>query len=164
MDLHYLADAPEDLDISSIFDNWTQVVPTPSPVDIPPSKVVHNFQQDLESLWWILFWVITKRVDHRPSQLYGETIFSHSMESTRARRYALTKRLNLKSVLKDTLSTFAQGMEGMRRALLLHYKLRDGLAKLNNSCSYTTIHDIFQRFFDLLKDEMDSSWASEPLM
>jgi len=161
MDLLYLADEPQNL-ISN--PRWSKVVKTPPKVLRTPSKVVHNFQHDLEPLWWILFWVITKRVDHRPSQLYGDTIFTHSMHASIERRAALIKPLQLEFVLKDSLSTFAEDMEEIRKALFIHYKHRDEPAKLNDPCSYTDIHDSFQQFFDLLKDEMDSSWASEPLV
>jgi len=161
MDLLYLADEPQNL-ISN--PRWSKVVKTSPKVLRTPSKVVHNFQHDLEPLWWILLWVITKLVDHRPSQLYGDTIFTHSMHASIERRAALVKPLELEFVLKDSLSTFAEDMEEIRKALFVHYKHRDEPAKLNNPCSYTNIHDTFQQFFDMFVDDKDSSWASEPLI
>ena len=155
MDLIYLANTRVDAEEIVAFspDNYQPFI---------PKVVVHNFQHDLKSLWWIMFWTITDRVDYEPSREYAQTIFINSIQPSAERRSALVVVTNLHAVLKDSLSSFAKNMEFMRMALFRHYIQRVGADNLN-PCKYANIHNVFQQFFDTLAANNTSSWASELL-
>lgn len=45
---------------------------------IPPDgggSVVHNYQHDLESLWWVTLWFITLRVDYKAPANFASNMF-----------------------------------------------------------------------------------------
>jgi len=134
----------------------------------PPPRVVHNFQHDLEPLWWILLWTITCRVKHPQSQAYAKTIFDNTMRGSPERHALFTESrldVKLRSVLKNSILGLADEMEDMRHYLMLHYGHRYGIEKLNNPCQYTGIHGVFDGFFLSLADRKDSTWPSEePLL
>jgi len=159
LELRYLAVAPDSSDSESFEKQTVETERTP--------QVVHNFQHDLESVWWILLWTITCRIAHPPSQAYAKTIFDNSMRSSLQRYDALAEPLTrtLRTVLKESLSEFSVYMESMRKYLLKQYRRRYGIEKLNNPRSYTRIHHLFRGFFMLLEEEKDLHWHSdEPLL
>jgi len=160
MDLIYLADPPR----QPIVRNTFQVISTATVHPTRPA-VVHNFQHDLEPLWWIFLWTITDRVEHEPSIEYARTIFSGSMTASIARRAALLKPLELEWILKDSLVILADYVDTMRQDLLDHYKDRYGVDKLNDPCNYVGIHSVFEGFLaSLAALSTGSAWVSEPLI
>ncbi|KAF9556386.1 hypothetical protein CPC08DRAFT_711279, partial [Agrocybe pediades] len=54
----------------------------PRPAKRAPVIVVHNFQHDLESLWWIILWTLVCRVVCKESTDFGELIFRNSLFAT----------------------------------------------------------------------------------
>ncbi|KAF8636246.1 hypothetical protein AX17_003731 [Amanita inopinata Kibby_2008] len=45
----------------------------------------HNFQHDLESLWWVLLWTVTQGINHEPSRTFASEIFRNEAEPPPAR-------------------------------------------------------------------------------
>ncbi|KAG2008955.1 other/FunK1 protein kinase, variant 2 [Coprinopsis cinerea AmutBmut pab1-1] len=46
----------------------------PFPFD-PEVSVIHNYQHDLEAVWWIILWLVSTRVKQKLSRTFGEDMF-----------------------------------------------------------------------------------------
>lgn len=75
----------------------------PGPPMKTPDPVVYNFQHDLESLWWIILWILTTRVDHLDSQLYAQSIFINELGCSNERANIFTPGEYLADRLREVL-------------------------------------------------------------
>ncbi|KAF4623317.1 hypothetical protein D9613_001526 [Agrocybe pediades] len=114
--------------------------------------VIHNFQHELESLWWIILYELTARIMHLSSNNYAKTIFQNTVMPTTARTHAL--RYSIDTKLKQTLPEFAKlfidPVEQLRRALLQEYKKREQNARVYKPESYISIHRTFKTYLNHL--------------
>ncbi|KAF4623621.1 hypothetical protein D9613_001484 [Agrocybe pediades] len=121
---------------------------------LKPAKmhVTHNFQHELESLWWIILYELTARIYHRLSMEYAETIFKNTVAPISARMNAIHNPIDdkLNEVLAETAKLFIDPVERLRWALMVEYKEREEAAQLENPESYIVIHDVFKRCLDEL--------------
>lgn len=98
------------------------------------TRVIHNFQHDLESLWWILPWTVTCRIDSDAAFAYGRPIFVNQTDPSEARRNCfiaesilgeLETFLPLQKTEEEV--TFAEIIDSLRDLMNDHYT--EGVAK-----------------------------------
>ncbi|EFI27002.1 other/FunK1 protein kinase [Coprinopsis cinerea okayama7 len=60
----------------------------------PSGPILHNFQHEIESMWWIILWLLTARVRGSAWHEFSKHFFRHSNSTWygRARRMLLTSR------------------------------------------------------------------------
>lgn len=116
---------------------WDQV---PQPTDV----VNHNFQHDLESVWWILLWVVTSRVSCDKSANEAARYFKHDVNDFASRRDLFrTAMFDTRRSLDAKLMDFGTLVENLRRELLRHYITRCIFGHLEVPESYSSIHATF---------------------
>ncbi|KAF9554783.1 hypothetical protein CPC08DRAFT_605787, partial [Agrocybe pediades] len=71
----YLYDDDESLDESDDDDSVLETFPN-NDIEM---HVIHNFQHELESLWWIILYELTARIMHLSSNNYAKTIFQNTV-------------------------------------------------------------------------------------
>lgn len=134
--------------------------------DEEPNKfVVHNFQHDLESVWWLLLWNLTARIEHAPSNDWAKEIFHNSLKLSEAREGCFERgiRLMMAKILIQSAKGFAKPIEGVRHFMKKQYTDRERRAQLRTFSSYVDIHHEFELFFDALQDEKPLAWREVAL-
>lgn len=140
------------------------------PPDANPSKILprgsivnHNFQHDLESIWWILLWFITMNVNWATSFDWGHKIFVHDIEQFEPRFVLFMDPLDGKaptlsdSLKQELLPTFSQMLESLRSRMVIEYIQREIFGHLEVPESYSQIHGKFSQTFRRLA-QMDGDW------
>ncbi|EAU89880.2 other/FunK1 protein kinase [Coprinopsis cinerea okayama7 len=125
--------------------------------------IAHNYQHDLESIWWIVLWLVTMRVKQNLPRIFGKETFQQTMTITyiKARIWCLTNPLtgdkNLLASLPRTLrSTILHGLENVREDLQHEYTKRNQSQEQNVVGSYSRILGItFPSFFSELRARRD---------
>jgi hypothetical protein len=51
-------------------------------VELPDVPILHNFLHDLEAVFWTGLWIITTRVNYKPSESYALNIFQDTLNLT----------------------------------------------------------------------------------
>ncbi|KAJ2915400.1 hypothetical protein MD484_g5046, partial [Candolleomyces efflorescens] len=138
------------------------------PKDIKP-PLLHNFLHDLEAIFWTGLWIITSRVNHEPSRLYGLNIFQNSpkLELTQSRRQAFEYSIEdvLSRCLQESLVPLADLFEQLRISL---YTSAISLGRARSWLSddgireFSELHMHFALVFDVLKGAQHP-WASVKL-
>lgn len=125
----------------------------------PP--VVHNFQHDLESVWWIVLWTCTLRVNYEPSRTWARTIFRNSNKLCRERELCFTSpiRGTLRKKLQANLKVFAAPLDKIRNHLKTTYQTRERKNQLEVPGSYARIHRLFVKFFSTFQNK-DQAWRN----
>ncbi|KAH9476729.1 hypothetical protein JR316_0010644 [Psilocybe cubensis] len=147
--------------------------------------VVHNFQHDLESIWWILLWNICCRLHPEHSTLslqdFGKAIFVNEMKPTDSRMRCITEPSIGESIVAEapeSLFPLVSALFLLRHDLYQHYVDRGKRETYDDIGSYSKIHNIFFYIFKLLNkevtedsepqnpddDEGDSHWSKIPLL
>jgi len=126
--------------------------------------VVHNFQHDLESLWWAVLWTLTYRSGHAPARIYAGRIFQNQMTlpDARIRAFEYSIVTHLTKCLSPDLQCFVSTMELLREILWNHYILRTEEDLLFNMNSYTSTYSFFQTSFERLLSQ-HAHWRDYPL-
>ncbi|KAG2018753.1 other/FunK1 protein kinase [Coprinopsis cinerea AmutBmut pab1-1] len=93
------------------------------PIDTP---VTHNYEHDLESIWWLVLWLITMRVDHEPSYTAADDIFTGTVPPSAERITAFIGGLprELKESLHPDLQSLFHPLESFRQRLVAGYEDR----------------------------------------
>jgi len=130
----------------------------------PVVHVAHNFQHDLESLWWAVLWTLTHRSGHAPAREYADRIFQNQMTLSDARARALDSdiKVHLTKYLSPELKDFALTMEILRHIMWNTYINRAQNDLLFNANSYAFIHRVFQIKFETLILQ-HTGWRDYPL-
>ncbi|TFK28310.1 hypothetical protein FA15DRAFT_652961 [Coprinopsis marcescibilis] len=83
-------------------------------------SIKHNFQRDLESIWWIILWLVTLLIDCPTSIDYAINIFQNSLIPSRERAYAFVNVIDvaLNEVLAKELKSFAPTLEMGRKGMV----------------------------------------------
>ena len=128
--------------------------------------VIHNFQHDLEPVWWLVLWLVTDNVVDSPSKEFARLVFQNCMIPSREQRNAFVSNGWLKSclndVLKDSLSAFIGDLEELRSQLYSHCIERTMNGKLDDPCSYVKIYNVFSGFFASVSEHKEQ-WGPEAL-
>uniref|UniRef100_A0A8H7Y5C7 Protein kinase domain-containing protein n=1 Tax=Psilocybe cubensis TaxID=181762 RepID=A0A8H7Y5C7_PSICU len=132
----------------------------------PNRIVVHNFQHDLESLWWVLLWNITARSNRKISNEWARDVFHNSLNLTWARRACIIDEVltDMKRILAKPLKCFAPHIEDLRHFLKREYVTREELGDLDSFESYVPIHNAFETVFNSLLSELPSTWRKVKLV
>lgn len=144
-------------------------LPSTATDDIPGlgTSVRHNFQHDLESIWWLMLYYITKCVDHQASYGYAEDIFQRSLTPSWQRVDCFEKNFIFEG--RDFLHArlakpFAHFVESLRGTMYKEYTTRAVFGQLQQPESYSYIHGFFATQFRALLQDEDSDWKHVPLV
>ncbi|KAG2009024.1 other/FunK1 protein kinase [Coprinopsis cinerea AmutBmut pab1-1] len=138
---------------------------SPPPHEFVP--VCHNFQHDLESIFWILLWLISMRINQKMSRAFGERHFQQRVDggyaSIRCRALAsnLLRQVDLVKSLPQALlhSRFLRHLNTLRKNLYGQYIARNNDGKYNDISTYSWIASVaFDSFFDEVEARRDE-WA-----
>ncbi|KAH9476608.1 hypothetical protein JR316_0010521 [Psilocybe cubensis] len=132
--------------------------------------VLHNFQHDLESIWWILLWNICCRLhpEHSTQSLqdFGKAIFVNEMKPTDSRMRCITEPSIGESIVAEapeSLFPLVSALFLLRHDLYQHYVDRGKWRTYDDIGSYSKIHNIFFDIFELLNIEVTkASEAQDP--
>lgn len=137
--------------------------------DLDPSKIPsrsavvnHNFQHDLESIWWMLLWFITQGINNEELSDWTEALFQHNVDNYQDRFIALDNRINshlqhhLPEVLVEAL--LPDLMEALRKSMHKYYILRPIYGQLDDPESYSEIHALFAEFLYDYKLDRGALW------
>ncbi|KAF5321926.1 hypothetical protein D9619_000254 [Psilocybe cf. subviscida] len=139
------------------------------PPDADTSKVPargavvnHNFQHDLESIWWILLWFITMNVKWDESSDWAYKFFDHDIEKYESRFILFNNQLDGKKPISpwlrsELLPAFPELLETLRSSMFLDYIQRELFGQLELPESYSQIQAEFSETFRMLA-QMDGSW------
>ncbi|KAH9485687.1 hypothetical protein JR316_0002597 [Psilocybe cubensis] len=136
----------------------------------PTRHVIHNFQHDLESLWWILLWTVTCRIDSEAAFAYGRPIFVNQIIPTHERR----KCFKAKSIVKELErflplpkteddDTLAEMIDNLRDFMNDAYVARISEGNEDKPEHYVEIFDNFTFCFNVIENTA-SDWADIPLI
>ncbi|TFK28321.1 hypothetical protein FA15DRAFT_691960 [Coprinopsis marcescibilis] len=119
--------------------------------------IKHSFQHDLESIWWIVLWLITMRVDHAISRDYAKDIFQNVLVPSQDRHTALKRNIStpLSRILHQDLSNFVQPMESIRKFFISIYKKRVRVGEQMDKSSYGIAHAHMWNQLNKLKETAD---------
>ncbi|PPQ79050.1 hypothetical protein CVT25_002359 [Psilocybe cyanescens] len=147
-----------------------------------PNKpiVVHNFQHDLESLWWLVLWLITSHTEDQPSEswhspvfqvdaiqrcrTWATPIFQNTVGLSTERRfcfiYPLEKNLNF---FPKNISDFSWRLDRLRDSMLDAFITRVEHGEIHNKESYAQIHIEFGWFFASIQNAENQDWREYSL-
>mgnify|MGYP001455803475 CR=1 FL=1 len=119
-------------------------------------RVIHNFQHDLESLFWVLLWISLTRVGHQPSEEYSWELFVPQMRLSNARRDAFVNEhglADLPKLLRSDLNCIFPHIRALKKALYkgsIRLTVNEGwfLAE-----SYQRIHGQFSDLLHIFHEE-----------
>uniref|UniRef100_A0A8H8CEK6 Fungal-type protein kinase domain-containing protein n=1 Tax=Psilocybe cubensis TaxID=181762 RepID=A0A8H8CEK6_PSICU len=157
-----------------------------NPTTTPPQKgVAHNFQHDLESMWWMLLWNICCRLDPTQStkslQDFGKAIFINDIKPTDARIHCITAPFGKTVTPKapKSILSVVTSLSLLSGELYQNYVDRGRNGAYNDVGSYAQIHSIFFETFKALDEEVteaseaqasgrndggDQHWSTIPLL
>ncbi|KAF9556345.1 hypothetical protein CPC08DRAFT_641698, partial [Agrocybe pediades] len=129
------------------------------------APLVHNFQHDLESLYWLLYWTLVDRIPHLPSHTHSKEVFLNMifMHPARSKAFLRSIRKKLKETLKPSVVFFAKPLDKIRSSLCAAYQNREMANEVNNPLSYIKIYNRFSQFFEGVAAGR-SDWANEELL
>ncbi|KAG2008895.1 other/FunK1 protein kinase [Coprinopsis cinerea AmutBmut pab1-1] len=139
-------------------------------------KVIHGFQHDLESIWWLLFWLISMRVDEALPRGHLEDIFQDSVVSlpavatvrrnffTQEDRDGIHLNVEVRAGLPRALqSQFLESLDDLRCDMVAEYHQRNREMKQQDIDSYSRIIADFGTFFDAI-EEVREQWHNIKLV
>ncbi|RXW17139.1 hypothetical protein EST38_g8714 [Candolleomyces aberdarensis] len=130
----------------------------------PFEPVTHNFQHDVEAIFWIVLWVITLRVGYKPSADYAQPAFQRSMTLSdyRTRMFLNNSSEGLRECLLAPLKSLTTTIWVIRGVLCCEAYRRGKDQSWFQPESYSQIHAIVGlALHNQLK--YPSDWAKVPL-
>ncbi|PPQ83150.1 hypothetical protein CVT25_005393 [Psilocybe cyanescens] len=120
--------------------------------------VIHNFQHDLESVWWLLLWTLVARIKHDISNDWAKMIFQNTLHLSIARDRCFCESIHPK--LHDILATPAKGfskpMDDLRQIMVKAYHNREKDGNIRNAGTYLHVHSQFEGLFAVI--ERQKGW------
>ncbi|KAG2008963.1 other/FunK1 protein kinase [Coprinopsis cinerea AmutBmut pab1-1] len=121
-----------------------------------PVPVVHTYQHDLESIWWILMWLATTRINQKLPRLFGRAYLQQrvDLQYARSRCGLLMESLSTEPQVKESLpqtlrTSFYKRLDIMRNNIYVTYVTRTMERKHNDIESYSwIIGEGMRLFFD----------------
>ncbi|EAU89782.2 other/FunK1 protein kinase [Coprinopsis cinerea okayama7 len=137
----------------------------------PSVPAVHNYQHDLESLWWILLWLATTRINQDLPKRFGQIYFQQRVDSpyasTRLQLFLqpLIRARDLQESLPESLqSSFITSLDRLRYDLYAGYVRRNRSSRQADSGAYSRVlTKPFAQFFEALEGSRDE-WAGLELI
>ncbi|TFK28327.1 hypothetical protein FA15DRAFT_716748 [Coprinopsis marcescibilis] len=119
--------------------------------------IKHNWQHDLESLWWILLYLITARIPHQPSRDWALQVFRNSHRLSRTREQVFTLKIYTTlspSRVHEPLRPVMKYLEYLRDKMCEYYLRREREGQLDDPATYSGAYSMFiNAFYKLLKTE-----------
>jgi hypothetical protein len=118
--------------------------------------VLHNFQQDLESIVWLALYTVTARIAHEPGRAFAKNVFKNKVVLYLDHSTCLKEKTSdtLHGCLSPDVAGVANVLEYLRQKLLKHYHLRNTNRLANGPSddaeSYAEIHNEFFVTFESL--------------
>ena len=143
---------------------------TDNPFDMPAqdtgSYVVHNFQHDLESVWWILVWILTEHTG-RTSEICKQWVqqaFTVSMVVSKEREACIVHGANWRALMHEPFQQhFSPTIARLQIAMIKEYRERPKITNLDHTTVlnlFSSIHSFFDGVFSNLLAVRDSDWGS----
>ncbi|KAG2008965.1 other/FunK1 protein kinase [Coprinopsis cinerea AmutBmut pab1-1] len=136
--------------------------------------VKHNYQHDLESIWWMFLWLGSARVKRSLSRSFAKGLFQAgaatgvtTQNRVKGRLVTLANSLNLddeflQSLPDEMKPSFISGLETLRCALHTAYIQRNVEGRQNDLETYSYIMSkAFHRFFRKIEKSRDKWEAIE---
>lgn len=146
--------------------NKVQLVPPKKLVTVPNSVTMnHNYQHDLESIWWILLWIVTSRIGHPDSDNMVAKYLNHDVRdfANRILLFSFGLTTIADSLHKDIANAFLPwGLETLRDSLYRAYLMRTVLGRLEVPESYSAIQVRFSQVLRAIRDA-PGPWRGIPL-
>ncbi|KAG2018747.1 other/FunK1 protein kinase [Coprinopsis cinerea AmutBmut pab1-1] len=129
----------------------------------PVVIIIHNYQHDLESLWWMVLWLVTMRTNYQKSFDAVRPIFSGSNPASEERKDCFTQGIakEISDKFHPSTENFVSSLETLRRVLLNGYKSRHP-EDLCNPEQYSDVCSWFPFFFGEMEKDRDV-WGPLPL-
>lgn len=154
--LHASTRGPDYVENLKHFKPFHEAIPVPpNPCwDMVPqaqASVNHNYQHDLESIWWILLWIILCRIKpHTTSKKTSQKVlqyFDHDIRNFRRRRELFTTSLTEVRPFfpKHIFKRFWDPLEKLRKSMHKAYVGRAVFGHLEISESYSDIQAQFAK-------------------
>lgn len=118
----------------------------------------HTYSHDLESLWWLILWIITSLIAHRESYANAYVYFR---QNDVMRRTWLLKNGGL-PVLDPRVAEFRTPLNNVRSVLWAGYQARDPRTDIETLATYKGVTRTFVRFFAEMNKSRDK-WGSVTL-
>ncbi|KAG2009027.1 other/FunK1 protein kinase [Coprinopsis cinerea AmutBmut pab1-1] len=146
----------------------SRIFPRSLPRDAPcwlqdPGPVVHNYQHDLESIWWILIWLVAMRINQKLPRKFAATYFKQKVGYHRSSlitnnlAYDIELHKSLPPVLQR--SAFFIALDHLRHDLYIAYITRSSNANHDDVSSFSSIvSEVMNGFFDAIKASREQ-WA-----
>ncbi|EAU89839.1 other/FunK1 protein kinase [Coprinopsis cinerea okayama7 len=133
--------------------------------------IVHTYQYDLESIWWILLWLVTVRVNQNLPKWFGNKYFQQrvDLEYAGTRAYLFTRPLAYVPKIKECipqelLSSFFGRLDVLRNDLYREYVTRNRDGSYIDIESYSWIaSEGFNKFYTGIEDSRDE-WGAIDLI
>lgn len=125
----------------------------------------HTYQHDLESLWWLLLWIILTRIGYQKSRDAALNIFQETRTPTAERRIVITKGFtpSLFDCFHPDTNVLREEMVDLRESIYSYYKLR-GPDILEDIATYSALCSEYISFFDVINEPLKrSQWAGFPI-
>ncbi|KAF5324780.1 hypothetical protein D9611_004064 [Ephemerocybe angulata] len=124
----------------------------------PPACVVHSFFHDIESLCWLILWIITSRVGCDASRVAAQMVFTSTptVERYKVLRHGIPESVG--STLHGSAKPIASALEKLQFRLFHDYSRNTPDMRLDPK-SYAPICPIPLMFFDTI-NAFRASWAS----
>ncbi|KAF8636189.1 hypothetical protein AX17_003677 [Amanita inopinata Kibby_2008] len=120
----------------------------------PP--IQYNFQHDLESLWWILLWTVTRGIDHEPSRTFASETFCNTLKApaTRVKVFRDSKYLmdRLERFLHLSVQDFIPSLVIALTNLRTAYYIREMNEELYDIGSYSEAYSTMDIIPETLKN------------
>lgn len=145
-----------------IFAESLQAIPSAEreqpPETAMPTPFMYRFIHDLESLWWIVLWILTARVDHPESNEWAANVYAYVLSPTNTRRDVFETDGELASalerVLHPKLGSCIYKLEYLRTALLGAYLSEDLFNNKHDPKAYIKVYKSVMSELGLLLVEM----------
>ncbi|KAG2008900.1 other/FunK1 protein kinase [Coprinopsis cinerea AmutBmut pab1-1] len=134
----------------------------------PPKPVVHNYQHDLEAIWWIALWLATVRVkSNRPCPMqvrHFRNSVSYGYGIHRGALFMGDHDLAQDPLITNTIprsvpTAFIDSLDELRNNLQVEYHSRNGAGKQEDPAAYSWIlSDGFTVFLEGI-EECREEWA-----
>ncbi|KAH9485747.1 hypothetical protein JR316_0002662 [Psilocybe cubensis] len=142
--------------------------PSPAKKHTANPLAIHNFQHDLESIWWLLLWSITCRVRYLPSQIWGRYRFRTSgsgrLSKVRSDCFLYEMDESLYEALEPSVKVLARLMNDMRFKMRHALEMRQRAGRVNAVPAYAVIHARFYGWFEYIQHRLpEIAWRDVPL-
>lgn len=142
---------------------------------------IHHFHHDLESLWWLILWLITSYVQDQPAESWKDSesqakaintcrvwitpIFQNVLKLSAERHLCFTRSIKEKlgEILPKSLADHAWRIERLRKDL--HAAMIDCVKRnhIRDHEYYAQLHQDASMFFDELQKSLKKDWRGYSL-